>query len=262
MKHPLSHRIRPLNTHRKHVGLSLLLLKEAHSTNSVLLDDHELLSQKGLVVLADRQTAGRGRKNRTWESGSNRHLFASAVLHPVLPQRLFPAITLLAGLSVFRALSALDIDGLSMKWPNDVLIQGKKVCGILCESKKVGDTLFMVLGIGLNIEGDASQFSCELRDKVTTIHHETGKAVSRDILLEQILSELDMVITNAYDGKTASLFAEWERCSSSLGRKVRFEHEGMVMQGSISGLASSGTLLVKRDNAEVTEVLSGEIIYL
>ena len=72
MKHPLSHRIRPLNTHRKHVGLSLLLLKEAHSTNSVLLDDHELLSQKGLVVLADRQTAGKGRKNRTWESGSNR----------------------------------------------------------------------------------------------------------------------------------------------------------------------------------------------
>jgi biotin-(acetyl-CoA carboxylase) ligase len=71
-----------------------------------------------------------------------------------------------------------------------------------------------------------------------------------------------MVITNAYDGKTASLFAEWERCSSSLGRKVRFEHEGMVMQGSINGLTSSGTLLVKRDNAEVTEVLSGEITYL
>ena len=262
MRHPLSHRIRPLNTHRKHVGLSLLLLKEAGSTNSLLLDDHELISQKGLVVLADQQTAGRGRKNRTWESGSNRHLFASAVLHPVLPHRLFPAVTLLAGLSVFRALSALDINGISIKWPNDVLIQGKKVCGILCESKKIGDTLFMVLGIGLNIGGDASQFSCDLRDKVTTIQHETGKAVSRDVLLEQILSELDMVITKAYDGKTASLFAEWERCSSSIGRKVRFEHEGMIIQGSISGLTSSGTLLVKRDNAEVTEVISGEIIYL
>ncbi|PCI27124.1 MAG: biotin--[acetyl-CoA-carboxylase] ligase, partial [SAR324 cluster bacterium] len=122
-------------TERCLVGKELILFESIDSTNTWLLNQDELLPEKGLVICSKRQTAGRGTHQRKWDGGNQDHLYCSLLIHPQLDPKYLPATTLLVGLGVYKAMAAFGLKDLSIKWPNDLLIAGKKVCGILCEVK-------------------------------------------------------------------------------------------------------------------------------
>jgi BirA family biotin operon repressor/biotin-[acetyl-CoA-carboxylase] ligase len=243
------------------VGKAILHLEEIDSTNSFLLRDETLLGQNGLVVYSDRQTKGRGRFNRAWEAGREGHLFCSLVIRPGPPSGQVSSLTLLIGLAVYRVLDALGIGDLGIKWPNDIVIGGRKLCGILCEMRKLSDETVIVGGIGMNLSGDERQFPADLRQRVTTLEKVCRIPIDREQMLESILNEVDRVFLEAERHGLEYLFRQWETCSSSFGRSVLFEYGGREYHGTIHGLSRAGCLLVRTDTGEILHVVSGEVRY-
>ncbi len=252
--------INPLSNAR-FVGRQFLHLESVDSTNSFCLADPDIMLRPGLVVYADRQLSGRGRMNRHWSQGRGGHLFASFVIHPALPADLAPSITLCAGLAVHQTLSGLGCKGLSLKWPNDVLINGRKVCGILCESRILSEKITVVAGIGINISGDVYQFPPELRSRVTTLEA-NGIRVDRDSLLEGVTLWFDRMLVDLHSvSRRTALFRQWEHISSSLGRMVRFKEGEQEKTGTVHGLDDFGRLMVRDVDGRLMTVVSGEVGY-
>lgn len=237
-------------------GHEVIRLSEVESTNSWLLARADLLAQDGLVVTAERQTRGRGKGGRVWEQGAGGHLFASVVVHPGFLGKDFTALTLLAGLAVARALSGLGVPDVRLKWPNDVLVKGKKVCGILCESSEIESRRIAVIGIGVNLLGPVAQFSQGLREKVGTLEVLTGRRWDCLEVLEGILRELGAIRDEVVKEGLVFLLHEWERRSSSIGAKVSFD--GGI--GRVVGLDPSGRLCVELPDGRIQAIVSGEIL--
>ena len=248
----------PLNKGRRFAGRFRIHLTEIDSTNSFLLRNEELLKYGGLVVTADRQTAGRGRKGREWLGINGEQLVFSIVLHPELGNHYLPAITLLTGLGVYKALRDEGCGLLAVKWPNDILLNSRKVCGILCELRMMASQPVVVAGIGLNVKGGRGEFPGFLRNRATTIEAETGLSLDKERLLESILNRLDTVLKQAHKGKITELFREWEQNSDSIGRGVRFHHKGSLLAGEIAGLDEIGRLKVRLASNGVSKTLIAE----
>lgn len=248
---------------RKHVGLRLIRLASVDSTNAWLLKNSKLLIEPGIVVYADEQVAGRGRFDRKWFSGKGENLYCSILVLQQLPKNLVPAITIFAGLAVYQTLRELPIPGISVKWPNDILVQGKKISGILSELKTNEQGIpALVIGIGVNLAGQTTDFPLSLRKKVTTVEEITGKKGDRKQVLEILLNHLDRIIDRVLSGEEILLFREWEHCSNSIGKKVSFSVSGETREGNILGLNNQGWLKVIERGGTVTNINSGEIFFL
>ncbi len=251
-----------LNRNRTYAGRFLLHLQSVESTNSYCLEDSAILNTPGLVVMADRQTRGRGSRGRSWEAGSGRHLFASLVIHPDMDTRLITCMTVFAGLAVFRAISAIGAKNVSIKWPNDILLAEKKVCGILCESRIDSSLKAVVAGIGINISGTSSQFPGHLRKKAATLS-EHGITVSRKELLETICGQLDSILQKVRTvAGLEEVLRHWEKASSSMGRKVRFKVGSNEETAIVEGLDHQGHLVVKKADGSLICIRSGRIDYV
>ena len=156
------------------IGHTIIRLEETASTNSLVMDTPEYLANHGLVVTARHQTAGRGRVGHSWASVPGLQLQFTVALHPPLPREEVSIISLLAGLAVGEFLQAgLGLQPL-LKWPNDVFINARKVCGILVEMRQVRGAPCLALGIGLNCLGAPSDFPPAVRGLLTTLAHESG----------------------------------------------------------------------------------------
>lgn len=248
-------------TSRSVAGRVLVHLDEIDSTNSFLLKNEDLLSHDGLAVYADRQTGGRGRMGRNWSGGASgkNHLFFSIVLHTRPFLRHSPSsITILLGLAVFRTLSRLGVSSHRIKWPNDILVSGRKLCGILCEGRPLGGTDVTVAGIGMNLEGDATQFGPELRGKTATLEMTSGIKITRDGMLDLLLDDIDKILLDAQRDGLKQLFLEWESSSGITGSTVSFEYKGEPVSGKVAGLNSSGCLVIETAMGPVS-LVSGEI---
>ena len=248
----------PIDTARLFAGRFHLHLKKIDSTNSFLLRNQKLLGISGLVVTADAQTSGRGRKGRQWFGIDGHQLLASIVIHPKIERRYLPSITLMVGLSVFKTLQEAGCQPLSMKWPNDILLSGKKVCGVLCELATLGSSPVVVAGIGLNITGSLKNLPDELQEKATTLEAETGILFDKEELLHKLLCQLEAVLSDAHNGNLAKLYKEWERGSDSIGKMVSFFHQNKQVTGRIAGLDSQGRLLVHMSDSNSTKALVAE----
>ncbi|RUM93304.1 MAG: biotin--[acetyl-CoA-carboxylase] ligase, partial [Thermodesulfatator sp.] len=202
-------KIRDLNRNRTFAGRFLLHFDSLDSTNDYCLKNISVLQKPGLVVVADRQTQGRGSRGRTWEPGKGEHLFCSFVIHPEIRQEFIPSMTLFAGLAVFRAISSLGITQASIKWPNDILIAEKKVCGILCESRITPEMKAVVAGIGINISGGPEQFPESLREKVTTLSKH-GIQITNIELVDLIAGKLDEILAGIKSSSALNaIFQDW-----------------------------------------------------
>ncbi|MGQ9500364.1 MAG: biotin--[acetyl-CoA-carboxylase] ligase [Dissulfurimicrobium sp.] len=236
-------------------------LDEIDSTNTFLLKNKALLGQDGLVVYSDRQIGGRGRMGRSWSGGApdKKHLFFSIAIHTRSFLRHNPSsITIILGLAVYRALSHLGVSNHQIKWPNDILASGKKLCGILCEGTSVGELNITVAGIGMNLEGDAEQFGPELHNKVTTLEIATGIRIERDRILDILLYEIDKILLEAERDGLNSLFREWETSSGIIGKSVSFKYDGKIISGTVAGLDNSGRLVIETIMGPIM-LVSGEI---
>ena len=253
----------PINTARLFAGRYRLHFSKIDSTNSFLLRNEHLLKIAGLVVTADSQTAGRGRKGRSWADLAGDQLLASVVLHPKISNFYLPSITLFVGLAVLKALTHIGCSPLAIKWPNDILLNKKKVCGILCELRSLPSGPVIVAGIGLNVNGSIEQFPTSLRNRASTLEAEQGLFFNKENILESLLSNLEEIMAEAHNGRITNLFREWEAHSDSIGREVCFYHNNTLLKGTIKGLDKKGRLLVQvLENDKETLLTTEEVEFV
>lgn len=212
---------------------------------------------EGLAVVAAHQTAGRGRQGRTWASPPGQGLYLSLVLRPQLHPTEAPIITLAAAVAVAETFR-LDFDlAADIKWPNDLLVAGRKICGILLESATERETLqYAVLGLGVNL--CQQSFPEELRDTATSLFIETGRVVGPDEFLPPLLDRLEPWYRVSV-ARPADVIARWETLSSyARDCSVRVSTGSGMLEGVTRGLTPRGGLLVE-SRGECREVLSGEV---
>ncbi|MGK5093214.1 biotin--[acetyl-CoA-carboxylase] ligase [Deltaproteobacteria bacterium TL4] len=252
-----------MNT-KKNRGHRIIRLESVDSTNSYLLREKTYLQHHGLVVTTERQTAGRGRMGRQFISLPGKNLTFSVVLHTELPIESIGIYSLMAGIAVARVLELRTRHLPRLKWPNDVLIEKRKICGILLESTTDPETgnFVLIVGIGVNCYGSAQEYPEELRTIVTTLEQESSQAFEREAVFQEILLQLSKIQKDLEQGKRAALLEEWLDRSQALGQSVRYETQDGWKEGRIEGLASSGYLLIFTPEGRVVSHVAGDVIYL
>lgn len=214
----------------------------------------------GTLVVADRQTGGRGRKGRAWFSPPGCGIYASLVLRPELPPDHIPVFTLAAGVAVAETLRAATGLSVDIKWPNDVLYGGRKLCGILTEMSSDADRVdFVIVGIGINVNTPRSRFRDELRDIATSTFAETGHTIQRAVVLSAIMARFEEIYREVDTSGTEGVLRRWSDLCPLFGRQVQVERVRDVVKGTVVGITTAGALQV-RDAAGVVEtVLSGDV---
>jgi BirA family biotin operon repressor/biotin-[acetyl-CoA-carboxylase] ligase len=233
-----------------------LLLAETASTNDVAREQGRKGAKAGFVVAALKQTRGRGRLGRTWESPPNRGLYVSILLRPDLAMIESGRLTILSSVASADAVEAVAGFRPQIKWPNDLLVNGRKLSGLLIETERTGSRLsFAVIGIGLNVGHDAEDFSPEVRGLATSLKLVTGESFRRADVLVALLQ--------AFERRLAMPFIEareaWEESSLTLGQRVTLTTARGVKHGQAVGLDESGALLLRGDTGEVEVVTAGDM---
>lgn len=217
---------------------------------------------EGTLVLAERQTAGRGRLGRTWVSPARVNLYASFVLRPALAPVDAPQLALAAAVAVARALVALPALGpgrVAIKWPNDCLVDGKKVAGILTEMDAEVDRIrSVVLGIGVNLNAPARAFPPELQPTATSVLLATGTRVDRPRFTADLCATLEAVYDRVVRDGFAALAPEWESFSCLTGRQVTVDCSGRRSSGTVRGIDGSGRLVLDGANGE-ERIMAGDV---
>lgn len=244
------------------IGHKVIHYFRTDSTNSAALELGAQAAPHGTVVIAEEQTAGRGRLGRKWYSEKSSGIYASIVLRPPLAPSTAPVLTLMAGVAVHSAVRAAT--GLSgdIRWPNDLLINGKKVCGILTEMRAEVDRLHMVvLGIGINV--NQSSMPDELREIATSLALEGGRHYSRLHLLAELLRDIERYYHMLLNEGSAAIVREWSAASTyAEGKRVRVKASRDDYFAVTSGLDASGALKVCRDDGRQELLVAGEITEL
>lgn len=208
----------------------------------------------GTVVGADQQTSGHGRYGRAWHSEKESGLYVSFVLRPRVEPANIPLITLALGLASATAISFASGLACDLRWPNDVLVNGRKCCGILAQLQ--GDAV--IAGIGINV--NQTQFPPELAAIATSLRIESGREQSRDAVLARLIGAIDETVSILEsDGREAILRLFAEASSYASGRRVVVESAGEVLRGTTHGLNSSGFLILRKDDGTDTLVLAGGV---
>lgn len=238
------------------VGSRFIFYPVVDSTNRVARELAREGCPEGTVVVADKQTAGRGRLGRRWFSPEGRNLYFSVVLRPrISPTYLYHA-TMLAAVSVCEALRNRGIDAL-IKWPNDVYVRGRKICGVLNEAELSGSRAeFVVLGVGVNVNIESGEFPPDVRDIATSLFEETGERHKRSELLAEILSSMDRWYKKLRRGDVWELFSFWRRNNYLIGRRIEVDGR---LKGDAVGITPLGELIVRVEDGSITTVAAGDI---
>ncbi|ABC82158.1 biotin--[acetyl-CoA-carboxylase] ligase [Anaeromyxobacter dehalogenans] len=249
--------LRPLlNTHD--LGQVLHAHEELASTNDRARELAEEGAVHGEVVIAERQTAGRGRRGRAWISPPRKNLYFSVVLRPDLPPARAPEITLVASLAVCDALRQAGVDA-GIKWPNDVLAGGRKIAGILTELAAEQDRVhWMVVGVGVNVNAGADDFPDDLRGEATSVLLERGEPAPRALFAAACLTALEGWLDVHEERGFAPIREAWRERSVTLGREVRVAVDGGELAGTAEDIDEAGALLV-RTASGLERVLAGDV---
>ncbi|ETT34269.1 MULTISPECIES: biotin--[acetyl-CoA-carboxylase] ligase [Paenibacillus] len=241
-------------------GRKAVLLASTLSTQGDVLKLAEQGQAEGAVVIAEEQTGGRGRFGRQWFSPPGKGIWMSVLLRPDLPLQHTPQLTLLTGVAVCRAVRACSGADAGIKWPNDVLIDGRKVCGILLESTvEDHEVRYCIAGIGVDVNFDPEDYPEDLTTIATSLKMETGQSVDRTKLTAAILTELEQLYFLYQKEGFGVISALWEALSVSMNREITVTNPHGVIEGKAIGLDPSGALIVEKHDGEHTLIISGEI---
>ena len=237
---PLAHRI--------------LWYPQVGSTNDVAGALAEQGADEGVVVVADQQTAGRGRLGRTWASPPGAGLYVSVVLRP--PSHVAPLLTIAAGVAVADGIASATGLDVQLKWPNDVHVSGRKLAGILAE----GAPRYVVLGIGINVMPAA--YPPDVATRATSIESELGRPIDRGMVLAEVLAALASRYRElSTEGGRGVIDAWRRRAASTLGRRVEWDGGGEARLGLIENIDEDGALIV-RSGSELVRIRSGEVRWI
>lgn len=241
-------------------GRKAVMLPSTLSTQGDVQKLAEEGVDEGAIVFAEEQTGGRGRFGRKWFSPSGKGIWMSVLLRPELAIQHTPQLTLLTGVAVCRAIRACTGAQAGIKWPNDLLIDGRKMCGILLESTvEDHEVRYCVAGIGVDANFDKHDYPEDLQHIATSLKIETGHPVDRTALAAAILTELEHLYF-LYQKEGFSVIASlWEALSVSLHRKVTITNPHGVIEGTTVGLDPSGALVVEKQDGQRELIVSGEV---
>lgn len=229
------------------------------STNRVAMELGFSGEPEGTVVMAEEQTAGRGRAGRAWHSQKGTGLYISILLRPRLAPAQAPLLTMLAGISAQAAVQALTGLVPDLKWPNDLLLNGKKLGGILTEMHaEVSAVRFVVVGIGINTNQE--KFPAELASIATSLRKESGRITFRLELLVRLLTQFENDYSRFLREGAPFVVERFQKLSDfAKGRRVRVETGAESYLGTTAGLSPEGLLLVSRENGPLTTVIAGDV---
>jgi BirA family transcriptional regulator, biotin operon repressor / biotin---[acetyl-CoA-carboxylase] ligase len=229
------------------------------STNQVALELGHAGEPEGAVIIAEEQTAGRGRAGHSWHSERAAGIYATILLRPRLAPVQAPLLTMMAGLSARAAVQAATGLSVDLKWPNDLVISGKKLGGILTEMHaEPTQVRFVIVGIGINV--NQQKFPADLAGASTSLRMETGRMQSRLEVLVQFLRQFESDYKELLSEGSAGVVKRFEAASSyARGKRVRVTNGRESFTGVTAGLEETGLLRVKRDDGEITTVIAGDV---
>jgi len=242
------------------IGCKIVCLQETGSTNAVAFRMAEEGAPEGTTVIADSQTGGKGRLGRVWASPPGVNLYCSILLRPQIQPMEASQLTFLSVVALARAIEKLTPLSPRIKWPNDILIEGKKVAGLLNEMSAETDKVnFVVLGIGVNLNMTIDEFPAELRHPATSLYLESGVRVRRTDFARCLLQELDSIYGTFLREGYGPVRSEWLQRSRLAGERVTVSNNDRVTVGRVSGIDEYGALLLEVDDGTTVQVLAGDV---
>jgi BirA family biotin operon repressor/biotin-[acetyl-CoA-carboxylase] ligase len=241
------------------IGRKIYSYKETASTNDIACNLALQGEKEGSVVIAEAQSAGRGRLGRKWISPKSKGAYFSVILRPDILPREVATITLFAALSVAKAIREMTNLPAFIKWPNDILINSQKVCGILTEMNAETDKInFVIIGIGININTKK-----EILPKgATSILEESGREVSRLELVRSIIRDLDKYYRIFNKGNIDEIIREYKELSGFLGTRVQATYHDAKIEGYAIDVDREGALILRMDSGLNERVLAGDVVML
>ncbi|MDF2721632.1 MAG: biotin--[acetyl-CoA-carboxylase] ligase [Paenibacillus sp.] len=243
----------------KSLGRSLKLFDSVDSTQTVA---HQLAEQgaaEGTLVIAEQQTAGRGRMGRSWHSPKGKGVWMSIVLRPGIPVHFTPQLTLLVAVALCRTIRKMEPLPVAIKWPNDLLIEGKKISGILLESSAEDERLkYVIAGIGISVNLTAEDYPEELLERATSLRIASGKAWDRTKLIQSLLEQFETLYELYHTQGFEPIRTAWEALAVTLGKPI----VARTPRGEIEGIAESidelGALVVRLADGSIVKHYSAE----
>lgn len=214
---------------------------------------------EGTVIIADYQTKGRGRLARNWHSPPAANIYTSIILRPDLEPASVPQISLVAGVAVAELLGEYCPGRVELKWPNDVLVGGKKICGILAQMKMTAEMVdFVVVGIGINVNLAKDQFPSDLQDIATSVSLESGREISRGKLIINLYENLAKWYKKFSQNGFTAVKEKWLELSPMIGRDVQVLFLDEKITGRAVDLAEDGSLVIQTGENEMVKVSAGD----
>lgn len=248
--------LKDLNT--RWAGKPCLSFETLGSTNDHGMSLAKEQSVHGKLIVADTQTAGRGRRGRSWQSPAGTAIYMSLCLEPEFSAERAAGLTLVMALAVAEAVKRLCKAEPFIKWPNDIVLNQKKVCGILTEMCIRKEHYAVVIGLGVNV--NTKEFPDEIKETATSLLLETGCAVSRETLMAEILNDFEKFYEQYVQTQDLSLLKErYEHFLINKGKKVRVLDPKGIYTGIAKGITSDGNLIVVCDDGSEKYVSSGEV---
>lgn len=249
------------NLNTKYIGKDIYIFNEVMSTNTIA----KFLSMNGVgngaVVISEKQTKARGRSGKNWESPLG-GVWLSIILNPNVNHSKIPLITLATGVAVENTLKRIGVKNAEIKWPNDILIHGKKVCGILTEAiTSFNTTESVIIGVGIDANISIENFPEELRENMTTLNDEIGEKVDENLLIKLFLEEFEKISEQFINEEYETILKEWRKNSYTIGKIVEV-HEpfSKPYDGYVLGISRDGSLVVEKIDGTLEKVISGECI--
>ena len=242
------------------IGCEILIHDSVDSTNDMAIHQAQKGMREGTVILADSQTRGKGRRDRQWHSEPNVGVYLSTILKPSLPLEQMAQITLVAGVALVQAINDFSQAKAFLKWPNDIILNHKKVAGILTESYQGGDHTGVILGIGINV--NHSRFPVSLQHIATSLAMENGVLFERPPLISSLLTHLDREYRCFLDEGISPVIDQWNFNSEMFGKHISLTRGTETFVGTAMKLNEKGYLVILLDDGAETAFDSGEVTLL
>ena len=241
------------------IGRDIQVFEQTTSTNDVAEKLARDGVREGVVVFAESQTRGRGRLGRAWISPARKGLWFSVLLRPDLQPQETTQLTVISATALRRAVKTVTGLSAEIKWPNDLLLGGKKVAGILTEmSAELDRVRHVILGIGVDV--NQGEFPAELRKTATSLKLAAGRELSRAELAVEILRELDFDYARIRAGKFAAVADEWEAACATIGKNVTVHVGDRNFRGRAEALDDDGALLIRTEHGHLERIIGGDVL--
>jgi BirA family transcriptional regulator, biotin operon repressor / biotin---[acetyl-CoA-carboxylase] ligase len=246
-----------LSTH--HLGQVIHFHETLPSTNATAFKLAVEGAEHGEVVVTEQQTAGRGRRGRTWVSPAGVNLYCSAILRPELPPQRAPELTLVAAVALAESLREAGAEAF-IKWPNDVQLQGRKVAGILTELSAEPERVhFVILGLGVNLNLQPADLPPEVAPLATSLLHALGRPINRALFTASLWNRLEEWLDRHHETGFEPVRLRWKELSSTLGQEVLVRTDRTELRGVAEDIDEAGALLVRTGEGRLERVLAGDV---